>query len=407
MKKNVFLFIIVTLFYSLTQVFAEDEIATVIILRGDIKAKEKDSNAIIAVSKGMNLKEGTVLQSGAKSFVKLLFIDKSEMSLGPESQMVINSFPKDQAGILTLVKGQLRSKVTKDYMDMSDKDKSKLFIKTQSAAMGVRGTDFQVNYDKTTSATTLVTFSGIVAMTHISELAAKSFDRVNLESALHSKEAVLVQKGEFAGTTQHTQATTPEKLPADKLEILKSTEGTKVIKEVIGELINSAAKGETKEDKKEEKKDKKEDKKEEKKEEKKDEAKKEEKPATIASEDKKEGKKEEETGPVRSIVPPGLNADMVANKEGGELEKSLASSLGSNAITALKEEVRQEITSDGVNRTPASVTEVIIPPPPPIFLPPPPPPIPTIDVDNIYKQYNNAPPPVIVDPNARVRFIFH
>ena len=58
--------------------------------------------------------------------------------------MVVASFTKKKAGILNLIKGKLRSKVTKDYMNMSDKEKSKLFIVTKTAAMGVRGTEFQV-----------------------------------------------------------------------------------------------------------------------------------------------------------------------------------------------------------------------------------------------------------------------
>lgn len=86
------------------------------------------------------------------------------MNLGPNSQMVINAFPKKEAGIITLVKGQIRSQVTKDYMEMEDKSKSKLYIKTKTAAMGIRGTDFQVNFNPQNQNTSLITFEGKVAM---------------------------------------------------------------------------------------------------------------------------------------------------------------------------------------------------------------------------------------------------
>lgn len=416
MKQCSLFLLLITLLLSMTQTFAEEGVATVIIMRGEVKAKEKNSENIITVTKGMWIKEGTVLQSAPKSFAKLLFIDKSEMSLGPESQMVISSFPKDQAGILTLVKGQLRSKVTKDYMEMADKDKSKLYIKTKSAAMGVRGTDFQVNFDRNTSATTLVTFSGAVAMAQLSEAAGRSFDRTNLESTLHSKEAVLVQKGEFAGTSPQQQATPPEKLPTDKLEALKSSDGTLVVKEIVSELVKTAVQGEVKEEKKEEKEEK-EDKKEDKKEEEKKEDKKEEKKEEAKKEDKKEEKKDVAAGPAKSIVPPGLSADMVKNVGGGELEKSLAASLGTTTLSELKAAAVAEIKETAL-RAPASVDGSLMPPPPPpssmpSMLPPPPPP-PVINdqqlnniLNNTYKTYENAPPPVIPDANTRVRLIFH
>ncbi len=121
----------------------EGDVAKVIILKGSVKAKLK-SNKVITLKRGDWLPEGAQVKTEEKAFVKLLFIDKSQMNLGPNSQMIINKFPKKKAGIITLMKGQLRSKVTKDYMQM-DKNKEKLYIKTKTAAMGVRGTDFEVS----------------------------------------------------------------------------------------------------------------------------------------------------------------------------------------------------------------------------------------------------------------------
>src|SRR5690606_40301890 len=45
------------------------------------------------------------------------------------------------AGVINVLSGKIRSKVTKNYLDM-DQDKSKLFVKSKSAVMGIRGTDF-------------------------------------------------------------------------------------------------------------------------------------------------------------------------------------------------------------------------------------------------------------------------
>jgi len=211
--------------------FAEDSnVAKAIILKGKIQAKYKGQ--VTELKKGEWIKEGTVLASSPKSFVKLLFIDKSQMSLGPQSQMAVTTFPKNKAGIITLMKGQLRSKVTKDYMDIKDKDKSKLFIKTKTAAMGVRGTDFQVNYNPRNQNTSLITFEGRVAMAQLTgrHMASLSSQR-RLERIVSSPKAVMVTKGQFSGVipgkTKH--ATPPVKLNPAQLNVLKKNENLQAV----------------------------------------------------------------------------------------------------------------------------------------------------------------------------------
>jgi hypothetical protein len=137
-------FMSVVLLLSFIVFAAEGDVAKVIILKGSVKVKLKD-NTVKTLKKGDWVPEGAQVKTEAKSFVKLLFIDKSQMNLGPNSQMIINKFPKKKAGIITLMKGSLRSKVSKDYMQM-DKTGEKLYIKTKTAAMGVRGTDFEVGF---------------------------------------------------------------------------------------------------------------------------------------------------------------------------------------------------------------------------------------------------------------------
>ena len=109
-------------------IFAETEksVCTVSKIRGEAKAKLPDGK-IVVLEKDLSLPEGSIIKTSDKSFVKLVFIDESTMSVGVNSIVKITSFSKDNAGILTLVRGQIRSKVTKDYMEMEDKNKSKLF----------------------------------------------------------------------------------------------------------------------------------------------------------------------------------------------------------------------------------------------------------------------------------------
>lgn len=224
-KRNNFftitLLIISMLGFSITTYASGKNVAKVIILKGKVKAKS--NNKVINLKKGMWLTEGAMIQSAPRSFCKLLFVDKSQMSLGPKSKMEIKAFPKNKPGIINLLNGQLRSKVTKNYMKMGDKNKSKLFIKTRSAAMGVRGTDFQVNFNQENMVTSLVTFEGAVAMARLDDQVAQINQNV-LEKIVSSKDAVIVVKGQYSGVDQASpRATAPTKISPNQLNTLKNT----------------------------------------------------------------------------------------------------------------------------------------------------------------------------------------
>lgn len=206
--------------------FAADNVAKVVVMRGMVKAKLTDGT-IIDVKADQSIPEGAVVQTAEKSFVKLLFIDKSQMNLGPNSQMIINAFPKKEAGIITLVKGQIRSQVTKDYMEMDDKSKSKLYIKTKTAAMGIRGTDFQVNYNPENQNTSLITFEGKVAMAHIEKgMRENRFDQQNLERVVSSEKSVFVTQGQISAVNLNVaeRAMVPTKLGTKQIEALETNE---------------------------------------------------------------------------------------------------------------------------------------------------------------------------------------
>lgn len=206
--------------------FAAENVAKVVVMRGMVKAKLLDGT-VIDVKADQSIPEGAVVQTAEKSFVKLLFIDKSQMNLGPNSQMIINAFPKKEAGIITLVKGQIRSQVTKDYMEMDDKSKSKLYIKTKTAAMGIRGTDFQVNFNPDNQNTSLITFEGKVAMAHIGkDIRENKFDQQNLESVVSSDKAVFVTQGQVSAVNLNVgeRAMVPTKLGTQQIEALSENE---------------------------------------------------------------------------------------------------------------------------------------------------------------------------------------
>jgi hypothetical protein len=204
----------------------ENKVAKVITLRGHAIAKTKDL-APIEIVESQDLAEGATIATGDKSFVKLIFIDKSLINIGPNSEMKISSFSKNEAGVISLLKGQIRSKVSKDYMNNSEKDKSKLYIHTQTSALGVRGTDFQVNFNPENLNTSLITFEGKVAFSHVdSGERTEHFDQRDFEKIVSSEKAVMVTEGQISAVNLNVagRAMIPTLLGASQLNALLKNE---------------------------------------------------------------------------------------------------------------------------------------------------------------------------------------
>jgi hypothetical protein len=241
--------LILTIFLGLclhSNTFANTKgVAKAIILKGNVQAYNPKTKERTTLKRGSWVQEGFLVKTAKKSFVKFLFIDKSQMNLGPKSQMAINKFPRKKAGIITLLKGSLRAKVTKNYLDMKDKNISKLFIKTKTAAMGVRGTDFVVTYNPINRNTALITFSGSVAMAQLKANVKnlRSSQRA-LERIVSSDRAVIVTKGQFSGVNpgKTLRATTPVKINPGQLETMKGHDFSKA----TGDQTSSKKKGSNK-----------------------------------------------------------------------------------------------------------------------------------------------------------------
>lgn len=165
MKKIIAL---LTLFTFILIAFAGSESAKVAVIkmkRGKVVVISPDGTEVPA-KKGEWVTQGSVIKTQSKSFVRLSFIDKSTVNVGPSSEMKIEKFSKEEAGVLNVISGKIRSKVSKDYLQMN-KNKSKLFVKSKSAVMGVRGTDFVYSYNPRTDAATTVLFEGSIVFNKI------------------------------------------------------------------------------------------------------------------------------------------------------------------------------------------------------------------------------------------------
>jgi len=90
--------------------------------------------------------EGDTIETQKKSFVKLKYTDGGVMLLRPATKLVVEKYKNPKKGkgesVSRLVKGGLRA-VTGA---IAKRDRSKFKLKTPTATMGVRGTDFTVRF---------------------------------------------------------------------------------------------------------------------------------------------------------------------------------------------------------------------------------------------------------------------
>jgi FecR protein len=181
--------VIVLCVYSFSAFSAN--VAMVKLIRGDAEAFQTGKSSKLKVDDWVS--DGAVVKTAEKSFVKLVFIDKSQMNIGPSSEMKIEKFDDKDSGVIDLVKGKIRSQVTKDYLQIQDKDKSKLFIKTKTAVLGVRGTDFMVSTNGQNTATVL--FEGEVVFNKL-ESDGGTLSSAKLEEIVD--QGVRIMPGEFS-----------------------------------------------------------------------------------------------------------------------------------------------------------------------------------------------------------------
>ncbi|MBF0363146.1 MAG: FecR domain-containing protein [Oligoflexia bacterium] len=230
LKSTNLLLIILCTFVFITQVQAQTNyVAKVLMMKGKVSVTDKSTGKIIDLKNDDRLFVGNTIKTAEKSFAKLLFVDKSQVTVGPASEMNITEYPKNNPGVISLIKGQIRSQVTKNFAEkgdaIKDSEENKLFIKTQSAAMGVRGTDFQTIYNPTTEMTSVITFEGSVKMV---QLEAKDKEIVTnsqeLRAVVNSEKAVTVTEGQFAGANpKQEQVSIPVKISPAQLESMKNS----------------------------------------------------------------------------------------------------------------------------------------------------------------------------------------
>jgi hypothetical protein len=215
---------------------ASTPIGTVIILKGKVTAQT--GTQVVALREGDKVEEGSTISTGAGASAKLLLTDQSEMSVGPNTKAQMTHFQKGDPALIDVLQGQLRAKITRDYVANTNTTflRSKLLLKTKTATMGVRGTDFQAIFNPENNVTSLVTFEGAVSMVKNPEelTAATGVDAIQkMEEVLNTDKAQVVTEGNFSSANPTSPETSiPTKISPAQFETLKNSDPTTVAKAV-------------------------------------------------------------------------------------------------------------------------------------------------------------------------------
>lgn len=253
MFKAIYFALIFIFFLPLSQAFAasQENIAEVVLLKGRATQLAPHARSATTLQLGDKLQEDTSILTDEKSFVRIKFRDGSFVSLGASSKIVLVAMAKNDVSLISLLKGKLRTKVEKDN---EASGLNKFYIKTRSAAMGVRGTDFQTIYNPENKLTSLVTFKGEVAMAKIDPNTHQELDRLDKQAAsssleverkedgrieiqksdvdsqlqmqkldkiLNTNDAVVVEAGQYSGASDNLKKTSiPVKINPTQFEVL-------------------------------------------------------------------------------------------------------------------------------------------------------------------------------------------
>ena len=184
------------------------------------QTKRGDKRKVI-LKKDDKIFANQIISTKKRSVVKLKFDDGATMTIGQKSSITLTKIKVGQTKKVTLLDGYIRSKFNK-----LKSDKRKIIVKTRTAALGVRGTEFNIIYNKDSNVTTAISFSGDVEFT--------SAVKDNYKFA---NDKVSLRPGEFSSTFKKDDyVSKPVKMSPQQFAVLRensdlrSRDKTKLIK---------------------------------------------------------------------------------------------------------------------------------------------------------------------------------
>lgn len=133
--------------FTATLAHAAEVVGTVANLSGPLLAKKADGSVKILAQKS-SVEQGDTLVSEKNTYARIRFIDNSEITLRPGTQLKIDNFsydadkPEKDSALFSLVKGGLRSVTGL----LGKRNHDRFGMHTPTATIGIRGTIFIAEY---------------------------------------------------------------------------------------------------------------------------------------------------------------------------------------------------------------------------------------------------------------------
>lgn len=181
--------------------------AKIVFIKGEATQLKPGDKHAIELKKGDYLIEDTSIHTKKKCVVKIKYYDNSMLTIGPNSLIRLAKIEKGKANLVGLLKGMVRGQVQKSG---NANGKHKFYLKTKTASIGIRGTEFNLSHNTENDVTGLLTFKGKVSIKRKSKSDINYHDTSTefMEQELKSKKTQLVQTGRYANLN-----------PTDKVDI--------------------------------------------------------------------------------------------------------------------------------------------------------------------------------------------
>lgn len=223
--KNIIL--IFALLCSSQVMAALKKTAKVTLLRGKVEYVSKALKKKGFLKKGQWLYEDDTIKSQKKGVARLLMMDKSSVTVAPNSSIVVNTAPGKKPGMVTLLSGKLKAKIRPNY---KKKSKNKFLVRTKNSTLKIRKTKFITNFDPKLLETSTITFSGSVAMVGITDVGEVNVDK--LMEVLDSDDSIMVNTGEVS-TVQKDETKPSQPIILSPINLYKLKQKVNIMKSTI------------------------------------------------------------------------------------------------------------------------------------------------------------------------------
>jgi len=212
-----------------------------------------ENGSKVELTKGQAIEGNGTLATNKKSLLQLKMQDGTVLSLGAETTMNVAQSLGEKPKVLTLLQGKVRA-IVDEKLKMGNGHK--MYIKTRTAALGVRGTDFLIVHNPKNHVTSTVTFKGQVNLfkkldEDIHESLREEFDKkrgkaefyqerdtVNLEDDLQRYGARAVAPGQVSGAFPgHEQTGEAIKLSPEQFRLLAQNDVMETDTEAKGRVV--------------------------------------------------------------------------------------------------------------------------------------------------------------------------